>query len=298
MEQLLAKVSFDSAKGDHLIFTGNMVSDSVKSVPVIELARKHYASCVRGANEDRVLLVRRQMSTSNLVPLAGPTESAMGGDGWDHMDQESFSQGDYKDRALATELGNDHADWLDSCPVILRVGQIKGMGEVVVVHSGLVPGVELASQDPSSVMGMRTIDLKTHVPSASEEGMPWFKVSLIFSTPVILLVLYAVSLGATYHKSHLCLLGDLTSCSALQQISVYPSVDPQKVICRHFPPRVSDYYGPLRKRVGQFSQYQQIYQRPRHWVPLRRQALCYGHQRWWQARDREGRLQSFHIKTT
>jgi hypothetical protein len=180
VEQLLEKVSFDSAKGDHLIFTGNLVSDSFKSASVVDIAQKHYASCVRGTNEDRVLLVRRQVSTSNMVPLAGPTESPKGGKGIDHMDQESFSQGDYKERALAAELDAEQANWLESCPVILRVGQIKGMGEVVVVHGGLVPGVELAAQDPSSVMNMRTIDLKTHVPSASEEGMPWVKVSLYF----------------------------------------------------------------------------------------------------------------------
>lgn len=177
MEQLLEKVSFDSANGDHLIFTGNMVSDSSKSTSVIDLGQKHYASCVRGTNEDRVLLVRRQMSASNMVPLPGPFEKPKGGDNLDHMDQESFSHGDYKDRALAAELRNDQVDWLESCPVILRVGQINGMGEVVVVHGGLVPGVQLESQDPASVMNMRTIDLKTHVPSVSEEGMPWVKVS-------------------------------------------------------------------------------------------------------------------------
>lgn len=177
MEELLEKVSFDTANGDHLIFTGNMVSDSIKSASVIDLAQKHHASCVRGLNEDRVLLVRRQMHAPGMVPLAGPSEIVKGGDNGDHMDQESFSHGDYMERALAAELRDDQVDWLESCPVILRVGQINGMGEVVVVHGGLVPGVELGSQDPSSVMNMRTIDLRTHVPSVSEEGMPWFKVS-------------------------------------------------------------------------------------------------------------------------
>ncbi|KAK2754410.1 hypothetical protein FQN54_007054 [Arachnomyces sp. PD_36] len=175
LQQLLENVSFDSTKGDHLIFTGNMISNDLKSPSIIELARQHRASCVRGANEDRVLLVRRQMATSNTVPLAGPTERPGGSGDVDHMDQESFSQGDYKERALAALLAEDQINWLESCPVILRIGQIKGMGETVVVHSGLVPGVELASQDPASVMNMRTIDLKSHVPSASEEGMPWQK---------------------------------------------------------------------------------------------------------------------------
>ena len=183
VDQLLNKVSFDSKKGDHLIFTGDMISYSDKSPSVVDIGRQHHASCVRGTHEDRVLLVRRQMVTSNMVHLAGPTESIHGGQDWDQMDEESFSQGDYKDRTLAARLSDDQADWLDTCPAILKVGQIKGMGEVVVVHGGLVPGIELESQDPSSVMTMRTIDLKTHVPSAleMENSVSWFKVRLYSS---------------------------------------------------------------------------------------------------------------------
>jgi hypothetical protein len=58
------------------------------------------------------------------------------------------------------------------------------MGQVVVVHAGLVPGVGLDRQDPSTVMTMRTIDLDTHVPSESSEGLNWAKVSKLSSFDV------------------------------------------------------------------------------------------------------------------
>jgi hypothetical protein len=63
--------------------------------------------------------------------------------------------------------------------VILRVGPIEGMGEVVVVHAGLVPGVDLENQDPSAAMNMRTLDPETRVPSSSASGTHWAEVSVV-----------------------------------------------------------------------------------------------------------------------
>ena len=40
------------------------------------------------------------------------------------------------------------------------------MSHTVIVHGGLVPGLALEKQDPNSVMNMRSIDLRSHVPSA------------------------------------------------------------------------------------------------------------------------------------
>lgn len=39
------------------------------------------------------------------------------------------------------------------------------MGEILVAHAGLVPGVPLERQDPFETMNMRSIDLETRVPS-------------------------------------------------------------------------------------------------------------------------------------
>lgn len=164
---LLDKVSFDR-ETDHLILAGDMISKGPESQNVVDLARKLGASCVRGSHEDRILLVR---------PDAMRVSSNAEGDS-DDLEEENFSHGDYADRALARKLTDKQYDWLKSCPVILRVGEVKGMGKLVVVHAGLVPGVELEKQDPAGVMNMRTIDLNTHVPSKEHEGVPWTKVSL------------------------------------------------------------------------------------------------------------------------
>ena len=160
-------LSFNRAGGDHLIFTGDMINKGPDSVGVVDLARKHRASCVRGNHEDRVLLVRRAMYSKGELEDNATEEID---------DGEASTEGNAKERKLAAQLSNVQAKWLDKCPVILNVGQIKGMGNVVVVHGGLVAGLGHEKQDPSGVMSMRTIDLRNHVPSSSSKGVPWTKV--------------------------------------------------------------------------------------------------------------------------
>jgi len=170
--QLLHKISFDK-NVDHLVLAGDMISKGPDSLGVIDLARNIGASCVRGNHEDRVLLVYAELNAKR-VPLPGPEEPVLLEN--DEMEEESFSHGDYRDRALAKKLSHQQASWLKQCPVILKIGNVKGMNEVVVVHGGLVPGISLAKQDPFSVMNMRSIDLETHVPSENRNGVNWTKV--------------------------------------------------------------------------------------------------------------------------
>ncbi|EED17619.1 Ser/Thr protein phosphatase family [Talaromyces stipitatus ATCC 10500] len=159
LEKLLEKVSFDPDAGDHLILTGDMINKGPKSGGVVDLARGLGASCVRGNHEDRILLERSDMKVHH-------SESS---------NQEHTVVADTAERRVAKSLTDEQVAYLQDCPVILKVGQIKDMGEVAVVHGGLVPGVPLERQELSSVMSMRTIDLDTHVPSASKDGVPWFK---------------------------------------------------------------------------------------------------------------------------
>ncbi|KAI9879620.1 MAG: hypothetical protein M1830_007980 [Pleopsidium flavum] len=168
---LLEKLSF-RPKHDHLILTGDLISKGPHSTGVVNLAREMGASCVRGNHEDRVLLAYRDIHSQYLA-LQGPDEDPQ----WaaDDMDEESFSHGDYRDRALARQLSTRHVEWLKECPVILRVGEVSGLGEVVVVHAGLLPGLKLEGQDPVAVMNMRTVDLETHVPSERRDGTAWTK---------------------------------------------------------------------------------------------------------------------------
>ncbi|KAL2809588.1 Metallo-dependent phosphatase-like protein [Aspergillus granulosus] len=159
LEQLLDQVAFD-AKHDHLIFTGDLIEKGPDSAGVVDLARDYNASCVRGNHEDRVLVLRREMLSSNLT----------------EEDLNTYHPLDAKSRKLARELTDEQANWLSDCPVILNVGPVTNMGQVVVVHGGLVPGVDLERQDPFSVMNMLSIDLTTHVPSSvRDKGIKWTK---------------------------------------------------------------------------------------------------------------------------
>ncbi|KAF7167214.1 hypothetical protein CNMCM5623_000609 [Aspergillus felis] len=154
-----------------------MINKGPDSPGVVDLARQYAASCVRGNHEDRVLLVRHDMEASNTL---SPDSD---GD----ISPELFFGLKKRERALARQLSNEQVQWLDACPVILNVGQIPELGQVVVVHGGLVPGVELDKQDPSSVMNMLTVDLDTHVPSSTRNGTKWTKLfnkhqSLLYSS--------------------------------------------------------------------------------------------------------------------
>lgn len=174
MLKLLDAVSFSRENGDHLIFTGDIINKGPDSGGVVDLARELQASCVRGNHEDRILLHRQDIQQQEIAASKGIV-------GAEERDNEFFSTRELEERELARSLSEEQAQWLNACPVILKVGQIPGMGQVVVVHGGLVPGVELEKQDPSTVMTMRTIDMDTHVPSSSGKGLKWAKVSFPFT---------------------------------------------------------------------------------------------------------------------
>jgi hypothetical protein len=173
---LLDKVKFDE-KHDHLILAGDLISKGPDSPGVVDLAMKLGASAVRGNHEDRTLLAYDDMVTKHIeIDAPGPSEDR--NKEQDALEEESFSHGDYQDRALVKVLGEKRIKWLKKCPVILRVGKLGDMGEVVVVHAGLTPGVKLENQDPVMVMNMRTID-DSGVPSDRREGQSWGKVRIV-----------------------------------------------------------------------------------------------------------------------
>ncbi|KAI4104050.1 MAG: hypothetical protein L6R37_003456 [Teloschistes peruensis] len=177
LKTLLAETKYSNLK-DHIVFTGGLVSRGPSSSSVVDFAMDSGASCVRGNAEDRILLVHRDLN-NHRIALPGPDEgqhhAKPGNPITDNLDEESFSHGDYIDRKFARSLTSEQASYLASCPVILDVGHLPGMGHTTAVHAGLVAGIELENQDPMGVMNMRTIDLKTHVPSREPNGTPWFK---------------------------------------------------------------------------------------------------------------------------
>ncbi len=194
MQALLSKLKFKLGS-DHLIFAGDLISRGPSSSETIDLAMASQASCVRGNHEDRVLLAYRDMQIHHSLPphpikvsegteAAYPPEPGPNAKPAENKDGESFLSGDHVEQVLARSLSNEHVQYLASCPVILNIGPIQGLGEVRVVHAGLVPGVALRRQDPVSVMHMLTLDLATHVPSHVNDGTAWSKVryALLFFT--------------------------------------------------------------------------------------------------------------------
>lgn len=167
--ELLNKIDFRPA-ADHLVLTGDIIAKGPDSPGVVDFASDVHASCVRGNHEDRMLLSRKAMKVA---------EQDMGSN--QHLgEDEARNGGNKKDKELAKKFNAKQIEWLEQCPVILKVGQIKGMGEVVVAHAGLIAGVDLERHDPFQVMNMRTMDLDTKVPSAERAGTPWYKVIPLF----------------------------------------------------------------------------------------------------------------------
>lgn len=148
------------AGGDHLIFTGDMIGKGPESGKVVDLVQELGASCVRGNHEDRILLVRSDLKSRDILN----SES---------VNEYDLPQYDQHDRQLSRALTDDQAAWLQACPVILKIGHFRDMGDVVVVHDGLYPGVPLTGQEVTSVMSM---------PTKFKKGVPWFRVSS-FSLP-------------------------------------------------------------------------------------------------------------------
>ena len=207
LEDLLHKVKFDP-NTDHIVSTGDMISKGPQSKAVVRLMMSYNASAVRGNHEDRILLAWKGMQRKALAllptasqprhPLPQSTDFAIRGNddfeipedeltGEDKLDIQlaetaTFTRSkEYKDRLLAKKLGKKQLTWLASHPVILKVGHVQGLGDVVVVHGGLVPGIQLERQDPYAVMNMRTIDLGTRIPSEAHKGVQWTKVCLLLS---------------------------------------------------------------------------------------------------------------------
>ncbi|TLD22319.1 hypothetical protein PspLS_07720 [Pyricularia sp. CBS 133598] len=181
LEALLKKVKFEREQGDHLVLVGDMVNKGPDSAGVIDLAMKLRASAVRGNNEDRVILAHHSMKNKAVPGTDGddgpaafgvsaeadvheevdkdaPLSFALPEPATDTLEQNPFSHGDQSDRTTVYSLSPSQLNWLSNLPVILRVGTIREspFANLVVVHAGLVPGVELKMQDPWAVMNMRT----------------------------------------------------------------------------------------------------------------------------------------------
>lgn len=194
LNQLLASIQFNAAT-DHLVFTGGIIGGAPYSSSIINLARQNNASCVRGLVEDRVLLTRQRLKAMGAM-LEGELHNGLAPPKL-YVENQPADAFEAEELALARTLTDSEAAWLESCPLILRVGDIKLDREseaghdrierkpntadhesLVVVHAGLVPGLPLNHQDPLTLMSVKSIGLKTRVPSnVLAGGVRWSRVS-------------------------------------------------------------------------------------------------------------------------
>ncbi|KAK6360433.1 hypothetical protein TWF730_006576 [Orbilia blumenaviensis] len=86
----------------------------------------------------------------------------------------------HSDIKLAKSLKPHHADFIDACPLILKLENVSNIGDIAVVHAGMMPGVELEHQKPSVVMNVRTFVKKK--PTAGRKGLHWSKMWNEFMT--------------------------------------------------------------------------------------------------------------------
>lgn len=180
LDQLLKKVDF-SKQTDHLILTGDMINKGPDSPGVIDLAISLNASSVRGNHEDKMLLAYRDIHAEHKRPAKPdrpPAHSNPQDPGAAY--NETLDHRSQRGEALARQFSEKQIAWIQSLPIILRVGAIPGapnLGTLLCVHAGLAPGVPLDRQDPFQVMNMRAIDLKTRFPTSERDwGVPWERV--------------------------------------------------------------------------------------------------------------------------
>lgn len=177
--KLLRKVDFNE-KMDHLVLVGDTISKGPDNVGVLDELIRLNATSVRGNHEDNVLLEARRMAATDDESLLS------NGD-----DDVKATRKKAKDRELLRSLHPRHVDYLNNMPLMLHIPSLPlATGgtkkkhspiteHILVVHAGLVPGVNLKKQDPYFVMNMRSINRRTLVPSALRAGKnarPWFDV--------------------------------------------------------------------------------------------------------------------------
>jgi hypothetical protein len=176
LKSLLAKINFDNKNGDHLILTGDMVNKGPDSVGVVQYAMDLNASAVRGNHEDRILLSHKegkrnsngkegwlQTVLKNMDLMQADKTKALAG--MSPAEQQTLARpGTETELIVASKFNDEQFAWLDSLPVILRMGPFTSAksapwnaGTVAVVHAGLVPGLALEKQDPQTVMTMRSL---------------------------------------------------------------------------------------------------------------------------------------------
>jgi bis(5'-nucleosyl)-tetraphosphatase (symmetrical) len=153
LEALLDKADYSSSRGDRVIFVGDLVNKGPKSSGVVQYAMDINATSVRGNHEDKVLRVWAGAEEARIKA------EAEGKDGKEAYEAFKKNLGSGKQKALevAESLTPEQRAWLSTLPVALRLGDLPGLGDVAVVHGGMVPGISLDEQEPWAMYNIRAL---------------------------------------------------------------------------------------------------------------------------------------------
>ncbi|KAJ9661025.1 hypothetical protein H2198_002184 [Neophaeococcomyces mojaviensis] len=171
LEALLHKSKYDPMK-DHIIALGDVVKKGPKSREVVDYLMEQRASCVRGNQDDRILLAAKAV----FEPSATSQTKGHDREHKRHPKKDPKTGKEREEQELASSFAPEQLKWLAECPIILRVGELQPFGNIIAVHGGLVPGIALEHQNPYSVMNMRIIDVQTRAPSEEhfrDGSVPW-----------------------------------------------------------------------------------------------------------------------------
>ena len=153
LEALLSKADYSSSRGDRVIFVGDLVNKGPKSSGVVQYAMDINATSVRGNHEDKVL---RVWAGAEEARIKAETEGKDGGEAYVAF-KKDLGAGKQKALEIAESLTPEQRAWLSALPVALRLGDLPGLGDVAVVHGGMVPGISLDEQESWAMYNIRAL---------------------------------------------------------------------------------------------------------------------------------------------
>jgi bis(5'-nucleosyl)-tetraphosphatase (symmetrical) len=153
LKALLSKADYSSSRGDRVIFVGDLVNKGPKSSGVVQYAMDINATSVRGNHEDKVL---RVWAGAEEARIKAETEGKDGGEAYAAF-KKDLGAGKQKALDVAESLTPEQRAWLSALPVALRLGDLPGLGDVAVVHGGMVPGISLDEQESWAMYNIRAL---------------------------------------------------------------------------------------------------------------------------------------------
>ncbi|GMF26113.1 unnamed protein product [Phytophthora fragariaefolia] len=140
LQALLAACAFAPPR-DRLVFVGDLVNKGPRSLDVVRFVRGSGALCVRGNHDDAALSAYYQWLRGGRVPGSAKYPYV------EHLSPEDVA-------------------FLEQLPFSLS---LPHHGDAIVVHAGVVPGVELEQQRPVDLYKMRFVQRQV----AADEGSAW-----------------------------------------------------------------------------------------------------------------------------